>query len=257
MPVILEIKKLYFAYGAHEVLRDVSLDIGRGEIVGILGPNGAGKSTLINLMCGNLKPKSGEIIFEGKSLGDMPTKVRAQNMAVVPQSSFAPFAFTSIEMVLMGRTPYLSPLGFESKDDIDIAIQAMKKTDCDHLASRGIGELSGGERQRVILARAIAQKPRVLILDEPTTFLDIRHTSDLRNTLRDLNSNEGMTTILALHDLNIASSICGRLILIKDGRAVIDGAPGDILTRDTIEMVFDAKVHIATDPQTNLPYCLL
>ncbi|MBT3182096.1 MAG: ABC transporter ATP-binding protein [Deltaproteobacteria bacterium] len=257
MNKILEIKQLSFSYGKSIVIDDISFDIRDASIVGILGPNGAGKSTLINLLSGTNAPDAGSILIDGDDLKSIPYRTLAKRVAVVPQMSSSPFAFTSLEIVLMGRTPYISPYGFESKDDIDIAIDAMKKTDCYEFASRNIDELSGGERQRVLLARALAQNPRILMLDEPTTFLDIKHISALKNTLLKLNHDGGLTIICALHDLNIASSICDHIILLKDGSIEAAGTPDEVISRPIIERVFDTSVHIEKDPTTGQPYFLI
>jgi len=225
-------------------------------VLAIVGPSGAGKSTLINLLSGTIKPRAGSILLDGRSIGDIPHRELARNISVVPQMATTPFGLSTLEIVLMGRTPYISPFGFESKDDIDIALDAMRQTDCYEFRSRGMHELSGGERQRVLVARAIAQKPKILMLDEPTTFLDIRHVSELVGMLRRLHADNGITIVCALHDLNIATSICNRIVLMKNGAMEANGAPAEIIDSATIRRVFDTDVHIAKDPGSGRPYFL-
>lgn len=238
---ILKLNDVSFSYGKIPVLRDISLEVNRGEVLGILGPNGAGKSTLIKLMAGILAAKSGGITVRGKGIHTMNARERAQNIAVVPQVNLIPFAFTSMEVVLMGRASRLPVFGFESKRDIEIAEEAMRRTDCIEFAPRAIGALSGGERQRVILARAFAQETPVVLLDEPTTFLDIRHQIELHKFLTEQNAAKKLTIISAMHDLNLAAAFCHRVVLIKDGRILADGSPAEIMTPENIQNVFGVK----------------
>ena len=254
---IIETKDISFSYRDLSVIDILSLGVRGGKILGILGPNGAGKSTLINLLSGTIRADSGKITIDGSSIEDISYRTLAKKIAVVPQISSPPFAFTSLEIVLMGRTPHISPFGFESKGDIDAAVDAMKKTDCYEFSSRNIDQLSGGERQRVLLARALAQNPKVLMLDEPTTFLDIKHISALKGTLIKLSHEEGLTIICALHDLNVASSLCDDIVLLKGGRIEAAGTPDEIINGSTIERVFDTKVHIERDRNSGQPYFLI
>jgi iron complex transport system ATP-binding protein len=161
-----------------------------------------------------------------------------------------------MEVVLMGRTPHLPIFGFESRRDIEIARDAMRKTDCLGLASRDINALSGGERQRVILARALAQEPRILLLDEPTTFLDIRHQIELHRLLKSLNRDGSLTIVIAMHDLNLASAFCDRIVILKEGRIAASGLPRDVINAGTMRDVFEASVKVGIDADTGLPYCI-
>jgi iron complex transport system ATP-binding protein len=251
----LSISNLCFSYGAHPVFRGIDLTIDPGEIVGLMGPNGAGKSTLIRLLCGSMVPGSGRMLLDGRPLMDFSPRERAKQVAMVPQATHIPFSFSALEVVLMGRAPYLPRFGFESRQDIQAALDAMAKTDCFALTGRDINTLSGGERQRVILARALAQNPSLILLDEPCTFLDIRHTTEFIDRLTQLN-REGLTIVCAIHDLNVAASFCHRLILLKEGRIAAQGRPVDIINPHTIRQVFDIGIHVDRDGHTGLPYCV-
>lgn len=252
---MISLSNIYFSYGTSDVLRGISMTVGSGEIVGVLGPNGAGKSTLIKLMAGLIKAQNGDVIIDGRQIDAISTRELARHMAVVPQQNIVPFAFTSLQIVLMGRSPHISFLGFESARDIEIARKAMRQTDCLEFASRDINELSGGERQRVFLARAIAQGPKILLLDEPTTFLDIRHQIELNKQLKILN-REGVTIISAMHDLNMASIFCDRIVMLKEGRVFCDGHPNEVMTSENIRSVFGAEVIVTRDENLGRPICM-
>ena len=235
----IKVINLNFAYGSSQVIKNITLNINEGEVVGVLGPNVAGKSTLIKLLSGLLKPTGGQILLNNLPIDKISHQDRAKKIAIVAQENNIPFAFKSIEVVLMGRTPHLPALGFESTRDLDVAKSAMTKTDSYQFAFRSIRELSGGERQRVILARALAQESKILLLDEPTTFLDIRHQIEFYKLLRDENRERGLTIVSAMHDLNIASTFCDRLIFLKDGSVLADGSPSDVVTEKIIRKLFD------------------
>lgn len=245
-----------FAYEQAEVLAGVSLAIRPGEVVGIVGPNGAGKSTLLKLMAGLLAPQGGEIRLGDRPLGSIRPGERAKLAAFVPQESRFPFAFRALELVLMGRAPHLPAFGFESQRDVAIARAAMAKTDCEAFAARPIDALSGGERQRVILARALAQETPLLLLDEPTAFLDIRHQAGLHRILAEENRRRGTTIVAAMHDLNLAAAFCSRIVMLAGGRVAADGSPASVFTAPIIRAVFDTEVAVGHDEATGRPYCL-
>lgn len=242
--------------GGVDAIRGISLSIADGEIVGIIGPNGAGKSTLIKIMGGLLEPQSGNAILDKRPMWEIRAKERAREVAFVPQGYNMPFAFSAMQIVLMGRAPHLSVFGFESKKDIEIARGEMTRTDCLEFASRDINQLSGGERQRVILARALAQEPRMLLLDEPTTFLDIRHQMDLHKILSDLNSERGTTIICAMHDINLAAAFCRRIVVMKSGCVVADGTPDEVITPPIIHDTFGTSVFVGRSDKTKTPFCI-
>lgn len=254
---MIALSDIHFSYGKYDVLKGISLGAKNGEIVGILGPNGAGKSTLINIMAGILKARTGRVYLDGRPIGDLPRRAVARRIALVPQTTSVPFSFSALEVVLMGRTPHISMLGFESARDIAIAQNAMAETDCLAFADRNINALSGGERQRVFLARALAQEPRLLLLDEPTTFLDIGHQAELLRLLKKQNRERGTAIIAAMHDLNLAGAFCDRIILIRAGAVCADGIPPKVITEGNIAKVFGATAKIAINEHSGKPYAVL
>jgi iron complex transport system ATP-binding protein len=230
-------------YGARAVIRDVTLQVERSAMVGVIGPNGSGKSTLLRLLSGVVPSWSGHVRVEGRPLESYTPRELSRRVAVVPQETHIEFPFTVMEVVLLGRTPHLSALAFESGHDLAVAQRAMERTDVAHLAARRITELSGGERQRVILARALAQEPSILVLDEPSAFLDIRHQVEIYDLLRDL-QGEGMTVVTVLHDLNLAGLYCDRLVLLADGAVAHAGPPADVLRYQTLTQVYGTEVYV-------------
>lgn len=252
---MINIQKITFSYDKNTPVFDgVTLNIQKGEFLGILGPNGSGKSTLLKLISGTITPSSGKIFVEGRNLREIAHKERARRIAVVPQESQIPFSFSALEVVLMGRAPYLPLLGFESETDIELAKRAMKETDTLQFADRDIHDLSGGERQRVIVARSLAQGPSILLLDEPTTFLDIRHQVELSNLVKRKNKEDGLTVITVVHDINIASTFCDRILFLKDGEIVVDGTPDKVVTYANVKSVFNAEVYVGINDLTGKPY---
>ena len=238
-----------FGYGADPVVSDVAFTVGRGEFVGIIGPNGSGKSTLLKLMSGYLRPWKGSIAVEGGAIERLSQAALGQRIAVVPQDTAVTLPFTVMEMVLLGRTPHGPGFGFEDAHDLAAARQAMERTDTLALAGRRVTELSGGERQRVVLARALAQEPRILLLDEPAAFLDIRHEVEMYDLLRELQSG-GMTVVSVLHDLNIAALYCDRLVLLAGGRVVRVGTPVEVITYPILTEVYGTEVYVAMNDVT-------
>lgn len=248
-PAILQLRDVSFAYHRDPVVKSVSLKIEPGEFIGVLGPNGSGKSTLLKLLGGILKPDSGNVLFRDKALHDYKRKILAQSIAWLPQEHTMAFPFRVDEIVLMGRHPYLSPMTFESQKDFDIANQAMRTTETTHLSERQFTDISGGEKQRVMLACAITQEPEVMLLDEPTTALDIKYQLEIINILHRLNRNEGMAMLLAMHDLHLASKYCRRLILIDKGNIVKDGTPEEVLQKEILESVYGVQLKVIRDPE--------
>lgn len=243
----IKVSTLSFGYNTTCVLDGISITINEGDIVGILGPNGAGKSTLVKLIAGLLKPSNGDVLLENESVHKISPKQRAKKMAYVPQIISMPFSYTAVEVVLMGRAHNLPLLGLESKGDINAAMDAMNKTDCAHLASRLFDSLSGGERQRVILARAFAQGARIMLLDEPTAFLDIRHQIEFNRYIREDNERSGTTIVSAIHDINLASVFCSRIILLQNGKIIATGTPQETINSKLIGLTFGVEVEITSD----------
>ncbi len=244
MSPLLEAEQLAFDYGTRAVLRDVSLAVASGELVGVIGPNGSGKTTLVRLLAGTLAARAGSVRLAGRSIETYRRRELARRLAVVSQDATVEFPFTALEVVLMGRAPYLPALGFPRAPDLAIARTAMGRLDVAGLEARPLDCLSGGERQRVLLARALAQEPDVLLLDEPTTHLDLRHQTDVLDVVHELRRERGLAALVVLHDLNLAAMYCDRLILLAAGRVAVAGPPAAVLTAPTLQAAYDTEVWI-------------
>lgn len=253
MEPAVKVEGVSYAYTRQWVLMDVSLEIFRGEIFGVVGPNASGKTTLIRLLCGLLRPRRGRVELLGRDLSRMSRREIARAVAVVPQESMLLYAFTVLDVVLMGRTPHLPPLGFEGRKDLEIAVSALEWVGCVHLKGRPFNELSEGERQRVLIARALAQGPRVLLMDEPTAHLDLRHQMDFVDLIVRLNAEESLTIVWVSHDLNLAALCCGRMLLLHQGRVFSLGPPQDVLNEESIGRVYGRSVRVDRDPETGVP----
>lgn len=257
MNAIIEVHNLSYKYIDEWVLKNINFDVIRGEILGIVGPNGSGKSTLLKLLSGVLKPVEGEILLLGRPLTQLKRKAISRIIGVVPQNTVIGFPFTAQEMVLMGRAPHLGMFQMESQKDFKMVEQAMQYTNSLEFADRKISELSGGERQRVIIARALAQEPKIILLDEPTSHLDLKYQVEIFDLVRQLNQENQMTVVVVSHDLNLAGEYCDRLILLKEGEIYEIGAPKKILTEENIKAVYDAEVLISPNPLTGAPHITL
>ncbi len=251
------IKGVSFSYGDSPVLHHIDLAVGKGEMVALLGPNGSGKTTLIKLLSGVLRPREGEIHLDGSSLSGLKRRQIAQRVAVVPQQFHMPFAFTLREVVLLGRTPFLSAFSDEGERDRQIVDRVTELMGIEKLKGRFFNELSGGERQKGILALALAQQPKLLLLDEPTAHLDISHQVEIMELVKGLNKEQGITVIGAMHDLNIASLYFERLVMLKEGRIFSDGTPAMVLTEQTIKEVFSASVQVIEHPSVKTPHIVI
>ena len=235
------------------VLQDVSFQVSKGEYVALIGSNGTGKSTLIKCVSGLLPLAGGEIEICGKDSRKLKAKERARLVAVVPQSYYVDYDFTVEDIVMMGRNPYIDFRHRESKEDHEIAERAMKLTKTDVFRDRPYNELSGGERQRVILARAITQQPQIILLDEPTSALDLHHQIEVMELIRDLNEKENITVMAVLHDINLASRFCSRIIILKDGKVKADGTPKQIINREEMESLYNMKLLVKNNPLLEKP----
>ena len=253
----LQIRQVSFSYLDGLVLHNVDLSVKAGEMVGLLGPNGSGKTTLIKLASGVLKPGQGEIGLDGTDLGQLSRKAVARSVAVVPQQFYIPFAFTVGEVVTLGRIPFSRVFAGETAADKGAVDTALEVVGIDELAERRFDELSGGERQKVVLAMALAQQPKLLLLDEPTMHLDITHQVEILELVRNLNVEQGLTILAAMHDLNLASLYFDRLVLLKEGRVSADGTPAEVLTEDRIREVFAASVRVEPHPVTGVPHVVV
>ncbi len=231
-------------YGNREILKDVTMTIQEGEFSSLIGSNGTGKSTLIKCISGLLPLKRGSITICGKENSRLKNKERAQMVAVVPQSYHVEYNFLVEDIVMMGRNPYMGLGRKEGREDYEIVEEAMEMTNTSIFRGRFYNELSGGERQRVVLARAIAQKPRIILLDEPTSALDVHHQIEVMELISKLNQNENMTVLAVLHDINMASRFCKRMIMLQNGTVFEEGTPHEVINRDNMENLYKMKLVI-------------
>jgi len=253
---LLEVKNLTCGYNGTDVIKDVSFSIRQGEFLGILGPNGAGKTTLFRAVTGILRPGAGSILYSGRKIDEIPVRELARDVAVLPQVLDVSFPFSVEEFVRMGRFARrgrLEPFGKEDEAAVD---KAMVLTGIQDLGSKILNHLSGGERQRVLLAQALAQEPRLMLLDEPTTHLDIKHQVEILGLLSRLN-REGLTIAAILHDLNLAAEHCTRLIMLSEGEVAADGPVEKIIDYKLIEQVYKTVVVVKENPISGKPYVIL
>lgn len=250
------IEDLSFKYDTDEVLKNIDLEIPRGNFVSILGPNGSGKTTLLKNICNILKPNNGKILINNREVSNYKYKELAKIIAVVHQNSDIQFDFSVFDIVLMGRFPYTSRFKGESSKDIEIAKEAMMNTGIWELRDKGINEISGGERQRVMIARALAQEPEILILDEPISNLDIKYQVGILELCKRLNKEKGLTIIMTLHDINLAGRYSDYLILLDKGRIKIMDVPEKVLTKENISNVYGIKVDILKRNGDKTPYII-
>ncbi|MEO3943845.1 ABC transporter ATP-binding protein [Gorillibacterium sp. CAU 1737] len=252
-------KDLSLRLGEKPVLRQVSLTVEAGCFYGIIGPNGGGKSTLLRLLSGVLAPDSGSVQIEGREATDYPRKELARKLAALPQEGVDAPGFTVREVLLMGRYPYQGWFGTEENDPTPLLEQVMERLALHELADREIDALSGGERQRVALGKTMLQEPRILLLDEPTTFLDIGHQVELMDYIREWQSASAqpLTVVAVLHDLNLAAQYCDRLLLLNQGIAEGEGTPQELLEADRIERVYGTRPLVLPHPVSGVPQLLL
>jgi len=261
----LQVEGLSFRYHAKTerarawTLEQLSFQVAAGEILGIVGPNGSGKSSLLKVLAGLLPLHSGTVLLGGRPIRRLSQQDIARLVAVVPQEYVQVFPFTVAETVLMGRFPHRKPrfwnmgLGDDTENDLIRTHQAMIETDVLSLADRLVSDLSGGERQRVIIARALAQEPKILLLDEPTAFLDINHQIEICSLIGRLRAERRLTVVLVSHDLNVASQHCDRVLMLKEGKLCRIGSPGETIRPDVLRMVYGCEVVVDVHPQTGRP----
>jgi cobalamin transport system ATP-binding protein len=248
MNSLFHMSNLEFGYSSSLVLRGLSTEIAAGEFVGLIGPNGAGKSTLLKIMAGLLRGYHGSVDFSGKSLSQWNSRDLAKRVAFVPQETHMVFPFTASEIVMMGRLPHRAGPVFDSPRDVDLTFEAMALTDTASLASKIFNQLSGGERQRVVLASALAQNPDVLLLDEPTVYLDLKHQMQFYDILERLNAERRMTIISVTHDVNLAARYARRMIAVRSGVFFADGSPEEVLTPHHLYDIFEITATIVQRP---------
>ncbi len=252
MNAAIEIRDLSFAYQDRPVLRGVLFSAERGEMVGILGPNGSGKTTLLRILSAVLGGQ-GEVRLNGRNIATYGRRELSRLFAVVPQENRVNFPYTVAEIVAMGRASYHSAFALEGRKDLEVVRASLELTDSLALGGRYLHELSGGEKQRVMIARALAQEPEILLLDEPSAFLDLKHQVQIFGLLRRLNRERHLTIVAALHDLNLAALFFRRLLVLRDGKVYRDGPPRDVLTEKTIEEVYGIHVRVEQHPSGDIP----
>lgn len=250
---MLKAKSLKVKYGDRSILKGIDLDVPAGCILGIIGPNGAGKTTLIRALSGVLPLEAGSVQVQGRRLDTLAPAERARLVAVVPQARNLPPAFTGWELVLLGRTPHLNWLGQTSPKDEERVRQALERACALELADRRIGELSGGEQQRLLLARALAQEAPLLLLDEPTTHLDLQYQIGLLDRVRELAQKDGLTVVVALHDLNLVSRYTDRVALLVSGELRAAGTPDDVLQPDLLAQVYHLPLQVLHNTASGRP----
>jgi iron complex transport system ATP-binding protein len=251
-----ELENITYAYGKNLVLENISFTVKHQEFFSIIGPNGSGKTTLLKIIGGILKPLTGAVKIFQEPINKIPLLVRARILSYVPQESYFAVNFSVLEVVLLGRHPYLKPMARPRAHDIEIALHCLEITGALPLKDRKINELSSGERQRVVLARALASEPKILLLDEPTAFLDIKYQVEILKILKELNS-KGLTIIFLTHDLNLAVLVAQRILVLSDRNIVDCDLPDKIINEDLLEKVYKVSPHVIKHPKNQKPQILL
>jgi len=237
---LMEARHLEFSYpGGARAIRDVGLSIESGTLTAVIGSNGSGKSTLIRLLAGLLRPTAGEILLDGVALDSWQPRLRAREIAYMPQATMTVFPFRAIDVVMSGRTPHAPRFGFENDRDLAIATESLEAAGASHLAERCVTALSGGEKQMVILARALAQQPRLLLLDEPAAALDLKHRAELMRTLARLRDTRGLSVVMITHDLQLTGSLFDRIVALRCGELAAQGRPEEILQSALLANIYD------------------
>jgi iron complex transport system ATP-binding protein len=254
---MLSLQNVSAGYAGRPALRNVTVSITAGEFVGLIGPNGSGKTTLLRVLSGVLPARQGEVRLAGRELRQMGRRDVARIVAHLLQECALGLAFSVREVVLMGRSPHLPRFGRETARDLAIVERAMDLADVSHVADRPITDISGGERQRAFIAMCLAQEPQALLLDEPTSHLDIGHQLSILNLIRNLNRQTRMTVVAVFHDLNLAAEYCDRLVLLDQGRVAAAGTPTDVLTAEMILSVYGVSVLIGRNPLSGGPHIVL
>lgn len=254
---MIEVASLHKSYNGKQVVKDAHFSIARGEFFGIIGPNGSGKSTLLKMISGVVTADGGEISLDGKRMSTYSRKELARLLAVLEQEALPPVGFRVREVLEMGRFPYQNWLGEEPEDPTPLIEEVIEKLGLGELTERTLDQLSGGEKQRVALGKALVQKPRVLLLDEPTTFLDIGYQIQLMDIARSWQKNTQVTVVAVLHDLNLASLYCDRILMLHKGNQISVGNPQDILQSALIEQVYGTRPIVMEHPVHHRPQIIL
>lgn len=242
METIINCSDIGFSYNGTTVLNGINLSIEPGRMLGILGANGAGKSTLLKILCGVLKPKSGKAVFSDQELSKMDRREIAKGIAYIPQDPMFAFPFTVREVVLMGRAPYIGRFEFEREGDNEIAVNALETVGISHLKNRLINEISSGERQLASIARGLVQEPEIMILDEPATYLDVKHRTEIMNILKQLKEKKGISIIAATHDIFSSLFYFDEIIILKDGKILAEGRTDQIINSEILSLAYGIEV---------------
>lgn len=250
---MIKVEDLSFRYNGDWVFQDLDFVVEQGDFLGIVGPNGIGKTTLLKLLYRLISPQKGRVLIQGKDLALMGRHEISKKIAVVSQETQINFPFVALEVVLMGRSPHLRGLQFEKKRDFEIARAAMAMTDTLEIAHRPLTELSGGEKQRVFIARALAQETEIILFDEPTSNLDIRHQVDFYNLMTALNEEKHLTVVTVSHDINLASEFCKNILLLHERKIFAFGNALEVITKENVEAVYQTPVLVDQNPQTGAP----
>ncbi|NLM09328.1 MAG: heme ABC transporter ATP-binding protein [Clostridiaceae bacterium] len=251
-----KVEDLSFSYGNREVLKNICASFKPGMVCGLLGPNGSGKTTLLKNIASILKPEKNAVYINCRDITKMTPPEIAKEMALVPQSTNIDFDFTVEDIVMMGRTPHIKGFSNETNEDREIVQWALETARVNHLKGRSIKSISGGELQRVVIARALAQKTRIILLDEPVSQLDIHHQLSIMETITRLSHEQKLTIVTVLHDLNLAAEYCDIIYLLKDGCIVCGGPPKEVLTYDKIENVYDIVCLVYENPVSKKPHII-
>lgn len=243
METIINCKDIGFSYNGTQVLSQINLSIEPGRMLGILGANGAGKSTLLKVLCGVLKPKSGEALFNNKSISSLDRREIAKGIAYIPQDPMFAFPFTVNEVVLMGRAPYIGRFEFEREIDQEIASEALESVGISHLRNRLISEISAGERQLTSIARGLVQEPKIMILDEPATYLDVKHRTEIMNILKGLKERD-ISIIAATHDIFSSLFYFDEILILKDGKILAEGKSDEVVNSEILSSAYGIQVSV-------------
>ena len=249
----LRVHGLQVAFGSRLILRNLSFEVAPGEFFIVIGPNSAGKTTLLKTLAGIVRPQKGQVEIFGRPLQSYARRELARLLAVMPQRPESGIPFTAVEAVLLGRSPHLGWFAWEKSRDLELAREAMALTHVSHLADRPLSQLSGGELQRVVLARALCQEPRLLLLDEPTAALDLRHQVRVMDLLSRLRRERNLTVVMVSHDLNLAAMYGDRLLLLKEGRILSLGTPQEVLTYEQLEAAYGCVLLVDDNPLGGVP----
>ncbi|HEX7055647.1 MAG TPA: ABC transporter ATP-binding protein [Bacilli bacterium] len=254
---MIRVENVSYGIGKQTVLRHASFHVQQGECFGIIGPNGSGKTTLLKLISGRLRPVSGEIYLDGKQVCAFKQKELAKKVAMLAQEALPPHPLTVYDAVMMGRFPHLGFWNMESRRDIAIAEQILERLELMPFKHSYLNELSGGERQRVAIARAMAQQPGILLLDEPTTYLDIGLQKRILDAVQSWRRESGLTVLMVIHDLNLAAIYCDRLLVISGGKQIMLGSADQVMREDVINQVYGTQTKVVQHPVTGVPQILL